>query len=149
MSMLDKATLPAGRKLDALIAERVMGWQTIQYEEWPGSFVPMLWWPEGPSPQGRDLDRLEDGRWAPWGLPAYSTDLAAAMAVWQHLRDSGRWCCLDIGSDYNFCWTLKLTPAPPVPEPEGWKHEPAVIVDGEESLPLAICCVALMAITKD
>ena len=72
--------LPAGPALDALVAERVLGWTRIK--------VP------NPIPPGRGCDalRLPDGSTfvvngghAPRALPAYSTDIAAAWAVVEHL----------------------------------------------------------------
>lgn len=110
--------LQAGRELDALVAEKVLG---------------------------LDVDRIPDSFWCigqdgtAFRIPDYSTDIAAAMMVWQHLRQSGRWCCLTIRSDYDLCWRVELV------HDNSAHDRPTIVLDGEDSLPLAICRAALLA----
>jgi hypothetical protein len=61
----------------ALIAQYFEGWTIKDYEEWPGSFVSLLWDPRRPIPRGRDYNRRSDGTWVPWDLPNYAMDLNA------------------------------------------------------------------------
>lgn len=62
-------TLKAGRELDQLVAERVMGWSRIDSISW-----------SEPAPSGLGYQRLETD------LPCYSTDIAAAWEVVPELR---------------------------------------------------------------
>lgn len=70
--------LPPGRELDAMIAERVMGWTRLQ----PGNDV--LGWVTGPAKT--DLR----------GLPDFSTDIAAAWEVALHIRSESRLFDFDV-----------------------------------------------------
>lgn len=76
-------------ELHARVAEAVCGWKTIQYEEWPGSFVPLLWHDRLGAPRGRDFGRLADGRWVPWSVPHYSTSLDACAEAEAELARRG------------------------------------------------------------
>ena len=67
--------MEAGRELDALVAERVMGWHqeyiiSINNEETPIANTPEFMFP----PDTHDFDDIER-------VPAYSTDIAAAWLV--------------------------------------------------------------------
>lgn len=83
-------------------------------------------------------------------VPNYSTSIAAAWKVWERLRISGKWCCLDIKSDHHYCWTVSLTPSEVDPDQKKrFKikgHKPTIVVDGEDSAPRAICLAALKAV---
>jgi hypothetical protein len=59
--------LPAGRDLDAAVAEHVMGWTRRDYDDTGAIYGP--WW-VGP-----------EGAHGPFSLPPFSTDIAAAWAV--------------------------------------------------------------------
>lgn len=63
-------------------------------------------------------------------------EMTGAMALFEILRRDGRWCCLDIQSNYHYLWNVRLTPAFP--------HDAAVCVY-DEALPVAICRAALLA----
>jgi len=90
----------AGRKMDALVVEEVMGWQ-------PATVHSSLFKP-GASPNYPGY-RLPDGTAKHGGdIPSYSTDIAAAMQVWEKLRESSKWCCLNISSDYNYVYDIFL-----------------------------------------
>ena len=140
--MSDILNMEAGRELDRLVAEKVMGWKLVNYE----TYMPAKteadyadaanndgWMWEGMAGDG------EAWQWKP------STDISAAWQVWEKLRQSGEWCCLDIGSDYDYCYRVTLIPSNFDEKYEG-KHEPTVTIDGEGSAPLAICKAALLAI---
>jgi len=43
-------------------------------------------------------------------------------------RNSGKYCCINIKSDYNYCWRIEIL------EHLSERHEPAYIVDGFEDL---------------
>lgn len=82
-------------------------------------------------------------------VPHYSSEIADAMEVFEHLRQSGKWCCLKISSDYAYVWDVILVQSS---LSKGWQpgvteepaHEPTVVVSSEY-LPLAICLAALKA----
>lgn len=84
------------------------------------------------------------------GVPHYSTDIACAMQVFEKLRGSGEWCCLNIFSDFHYIYYVSLTRFD-LNEDEESPHEPTIKAR-DESLPLAICRAALAALkegTKD
>ena len=67
--MMDTDQVPAGRELDALVAEKVMGWTRIHRLNQVGDFC-------GVPPQGAP----------PYILPCHSTDIAAAWKVVEKLH---------------------------------------------------------------
>lgn len=75
---MDIDKLEAGRELDALVAEKVMGWARRMCPPPEGDGLTWISEPEGPGSLERDwcLDDPTLGE-----LPAYSTDIAAAWAV--------------------------------------------------------------------
>lgn len=125
--------LVAGPELDALVAEKVMGWTRhypIQEEDGGASDF--------------DSDWFEDPKGNPSDVPNYSEDIAAAWAVVEKMRPlnvdltnharAERWCCVffdrDGGSD-GF-----------IPELKGRFQEYTVAA----AAPLAICRAALKAV---
>lgn len=123
-------TMQAGRELDALIAEKVMGWPPKPaHAGWQGDVVPSLadpkWVQAGP-----------DRGWEMVFLPNYSTDIAAAWKVVEKMREtpkpffslawyiSGRWGAAFLGHD------------------DGTDAEMA------DTAPHAICLAALRAVAK-
>jgi len=123
-------TLRAGRELDALVAERVMGLQ----------------------PCSDPIGRCEGAHLTPcqcWGLPdrqgvvaggelaAYSTDLTAAWTVVERLGVTGYTITLDHNLDHPYqveCWT-----------PDGREQKQSIEVHADTA-PLAICLAALKAV---
>ena len=80
---------------------------------------------------------------AGWGnaLP-YSTDMNYAWQVFDKLRDSGKYCCLDLSSDYNYIYDFDLK----LSELEGnLNHKTTVHTNGRDPA-ILICIVALMSI---
>ncbi len=51
-----------------------------------------------------------------------------AFNIIEKWRNSGNFCCIDIKSDYNFCWRIELTRA------GSCRHEPSYVIDGVEDL---------------
>ena len=70
----------AGRELDALVAEKVMGWERIVMKDKPGAVS----WPH--PPKGFDVNH---NRWSI--IPHYSTDIAAAWEVVEKLAPEFEW----------------------------------------------------------
>jgi hypothetical protein len=74
-------TLAAGRELDALVAEKVMGWRDVE--------------PECYTPSGKALcGTAPDPSLSPWRngrayVPRFSEDIGAAWQVVEHLRAPG------------------------------------------------------------
>ncbi len=132
-----KAGLGAGRELDALIAEKVMGWTLIKIT------------PE----QGRELLNMESGYSAAarvhlvtchlegvWGqpdgsitrdLPLYSTDIAAAWEVVGELLKKHWYLRIECHQGRWFVWYDNQNEADDLAE--------------AEAAPLAICLAALKA----
>ena len=146
--MIDISKLQEGKETDALIATHIFGFFQAPWRGEEGH-----WWGKSPGdPEqniyaeallpirlpGSSVDSHD-------GLPRFSSDIAAAMSLFQHLRESGKWCCLKIEADYNFVWDVKLTPAQDDPDDGEYVHEPTIIIGGQGELPLAICKAAILA----
>jgi len=128
--------MKAGRKLDALMAEKVMGWKREQplYEDAPDSYAI---WGEGGNAiiYYGDDDPLEIT-----GLPHYSTRIEDAWLVVEHLSDyhdhdifienwrDGEWCCFTMPM-VSSIW------------PDGGRPGACAA-----TAPLAICLAALEAV---
>jgi hypothetical protein len=129
----------AGRELDALVAEKVMGWEPVNDPDTG------LWW------------RVPKGGYNPSGFqsedapPAYSTDIAAAWQVVEKITRplanirNGEWCLDRLG--YRCCehdedgvhgeWRCSFRAYKG--EDDEWVHVTA------STAPLAICLAALKA----
>ena len=127
--MTTASDLPAGRELDALVAEKVMGWT---FQTFPEGACPEVrhWHRTSPIPEERSPE------WAAsfiGACPRFSTDLAAAWTVVEKLRGCDQWPEIGATGRSWYC------------EFEG---EPGVIVEGfGDTAPLAICRAALEAVT--
>ena len=75
--MMDIDKLEAGRELDALVAEKVMGWREDAYHYWadPGGGDETFW-----VVAGSTEDHPGNRAWCP------STDISAAWGVVEHVR---------------------------------------------------------------
>mgnify|MGYP001243213261 CR=1 FL=1 len=114
------ADIPAGRELDALVHELVMGLPTM----------PMVKWTVVP---GQPLTRTLD----PFGVPAYSTDISAAWLVVEKLQEQG--VRVDILSDWHGHRTCRVAR----------KSEILYdALDWSDTAPLAICRAALRAVRQ-
>ena len=117
----------AGRELDALVAEKVMECQVIWREQNLPFAAPK-------EPHCGCPERIHETPFR--GLSAYSTSIAAAWQVWEHLAQREGWfanvqtCCRP---EHQWC---------------------AIVADGEghlwegqaDTAPLAICLAALKAV---
>ena len=124
--------MKAGRELDALIAEKVMG--LIAYK------VQLV----APPPRVRTIDELQR---VGSPLPHYSTDIAAA---WEVVQKLGRWRGFDfmlVMPDPEQTFHLHTYEA-------GWYEatndgpERRVVGDADTA-PLAICLAALKAVSQE
>ena len=133
------------RALDEMIAERFFGLCLHKNTETLTYFVPVI------SDNQTDLKCLSCGIITSqhhaiqegWGnaLP-YSTDMNHAWQVLNKLRDSGKYCCLDLSSDYNYIYDFDLK----LSELEGnLNHKTTVHTNGRDPAVL-ICIIALMSI---
>lgn len=119
--------MEAGRELDALIAEKVMGWTNVAERRntftRPGALIPSDWrgW-SGDTPNG-EREQL---------IPPYSTDIAAAWQVVE--RFSAKW--IDIVYRPDAGWWVTI-------DGRGHGNAGGAI---EKTLPLAICLAALKAL---
>ena len=137
MTRDEMLAMKAGRELDALVAEKVMGWRSTKgWEDCWATGAGPYYWPG-------------DGR-MPVGHAAFSTDIAPAWKVMEKMVENGY--CPAILSDDNGHWALSL---------DGWQNVP----DGDEpqditttflveaalwadTVPLAICRAALLAVME-
>lgn len=130
--MMDPLTLPAGRDLDAIIAEGIMGWTDCdpakRVEELEtGELVGIG---EGTAP----------GKWFPKFkarqlIPAYSTDIAAAWTVVEYWKAKHHEVCLEHEGCPTELWDFTIY--------KGGVFGPFRAAG--ETAPLAICRAALMA----
>lgn len=146
-----------GRELDALIAERVMGWEWLETVAHDGVtrkaiFPPLSieWvrinfsaqdWTTASDSAERFSDWFECCRRADrqvYGLPAYSTDIAAAMDVFEHLHRKGHMISVNASGEGNGYWCV-IYPL---------KDGPIIETEYCESAAESICRAALAAITE-
>jgi hypothetical protein len=138
---VDIDALPAGQKLNALIAEHIFGWRWypngdgMRFFRSPNVFSYGGYWSE------RDAEPtyMSD-------LPAYSIDIAAAMQVveWLRTREQGEaepdfWRLIDCGKEG---WRVEVL----------WDHHDGEIPSASacaETLPLAICRAILKLVRHD
>ena len=129
--------MEAGRELDALVAEKVMGWVLNRHEfgsELPGGPLKSL----GIAPDGSHI----------MGLPHFSTNISAAWEVVERLDALGYWFqgrtrFDNEGEHDDGCWagfTPHLT--------TGWNGQPDHYTNAP-SMPHAICLAALKAVGID
>jgi len=117
--------MPAGRELDKLIAETVMGWTEVVYHRAPGAML------HGVPPVGtarRELRELVDTLGIKYRVPEYSNDIAAAFEVLKRVIADGGTPQLYFSSGE---WWARL----------GGLNS----AHGTPSAPLAICRAALLA----
>jgi hypothetical protein len=77
----------AGRELDALVAEKVMGWKWQRHEDSKGWWCETFHDPNGLKALVRDEKGTRESHWWPGGemgarsMPSYSTEISAAWEV--------------------------------------------------------------------
>jgi hypothetical protein len=129
-------SLTAGRELDAMVAEKVMGWQREL-----GSFAgTQTWHPEvvslvRPSPSGYRRHPTTGDLTYFGGIPSYSTDISAAWLIVERMRGLGWLMLLDDCDPFGFRCVWQTT-SPDLTD---------VVGDGATA-PLAICRAALAAV---
>ena len=139
----DIDAMAAGPEMDALVAERVMGWRWLPYIE----DIVLLWPPDGfpgavlPSSPIDDLTQLSNWHYLPWQMEEYSTDIAAAWQVWETLPPRKRLSEGEHGSGLDAGIYFEETYGGP-----GSRMEERIGVSAKAETPaLAICRAALKA----
>lgn len=155
--------MAAGRELDALVAEKVMG-LTVVAHDWPCGYDPECGYYEASMFAGfRDGDgswyaergpvhvRAGVDLWPPRPsfhepdrliahvdpVPAYSTDIAAAWAVVEQVEDTGNgWVFSLAHRVIPDCWVARFTPLAVT----------GLVSEEADTVPLAICRAALAAV---
>jgi hypothetical protein len=138
-----------GRELDALVAERVMGWRWL-----PVRFV----WDDEPlvyllPPGGitEDVNSTTSGAWDEnrvWhSMPCYSTDIAAAWEVVEKMQAAGWGWCLEQheNADVPTAWFLRASEIgrnARFSSPEQMEEKRSA----SGAMPHAICIAALKAV---
>lgn len=135
--------MPAGRELDALVAVHALGWTETDYHgqrcfEWPGFDRTVLIHPGTdvalPQQSGLPAVLFDDPAWPP--LPCYSTDIATAWKVVEHLRLSAAKYSPNIVYHHSTgMWHCEYFNATRMREAAA------------DTAPLAICRAALLAAT--
>lgn len=116
------------RKLDALVAEKVMGWVRLERQEqlegktWNGELFTVE---QFRSLYSMDIAWLVNGELSLQSHPYYSTDIAAAWDIMAQMQATHEFSIEQKGS--------------------GWKAHFDADWAGSESAPLAICLAALRA----
>lgn len=78
-------------------------------------------------------------------IPPYSKDDNLALGLLKTFRKRYDFCCINIKSDYHYCWDASLIPGFHYRSLDDDKHEPVVFVTQEEFAPL-ICFMILKGI---
>lgn len=73
--------LAADLELNALVAEKIMGWKWQKYQWWDDSKKDLLWTDSWGLPSGDDFCFLDKKRIVPWDLPNVIIDMTSAMEV--------------------------------------------------------------------
>lgn len=128
--------MEAGRELDALIAEKVMGWE--RGENW---LIPPVGTPMRDNNWAAEWD--EKGR--PHWLPRYSQDIEAAWQVVEKLRKDWEYLFINAGNGWGVeCRTEHVDISPSNDITYQWTESTGNIHG--DTAPLAICLAALKAV---
>jgi hypothetical protein len=126
-------SMEAGRELDALVAEQVMGWkrETYSFNNWRDGKVESMELSGLMGPDGlREVDQF----------PFYSTDIAAAWEVVEKLEEENiaRLELTRLGWDWQKTWRVSFFTT---------AVSEGAIVEGD-IVPLTICRAALLALEE-
>ena len=128
--------MPAGRELDALVAEKVMGWQDARaFFPWPESGVMLDNYAMMPPHGGAIRDIAH--------VPRYSTDIAAAWEVFQKVTDLGY---IPAIAQCTSGWACDFWTEEAADETGRVDYIHKFREYGQASAPLAICRAALKAV---
>jgi hypothetical protein len=74
-------------------------------------------------------------------IPSLTNGDGSALEILDFMRRSGMFCCIDISSDYHYCWNISVTLSELLTE-SVTEHEPVYRYDGSYlSRGLAECLV--------
>jgi len=146
--------MPAGRELDAMIAEELIGWKWYSRKSHDLSFlVPPdaapEWLEKWCNPSHRQAERFEDwDAMQSFGskyhrLPRYSTDIAAAWTVAEAMHEAGYWLRLQSPFEPGSSWRAGFT----VHGCSGFNGRPDHEA-GADTPALAICRAALLTAAR-
>lgn len=133
---MEKLTVRSLYELDAIVAEKVMGWQNVAPVD--NNQVAYLFCDRfnGNPPQASQID-------SPVIVPSYSKSLDAAWEVVDRLRNSPYWCSVAIDADSLSVLSPNLVQI----EIEMWKNgDPTFQYTESATAPIAICLAALKTI---
>lgn len=102
----------AGRELDALVAKEFLEWTHDDSES-----INRYWF---------------DGEGNEVRLEFFSSEDDSAFHLLKLLRQSGDWCCIDVGTDYHYLWSIKITPGYGLDNDPADKHEALLCFEGEK-----------------
>lgn len=133
--------MEAGRELDALVAEKVMGATWTHQERWPGGPADIMKLPDGSGGVLAER-RCTDGRvLLAGGLRPYSTSISDAWEVVEKLAEHGFWLRLTFKTvvhDDDARWEAWFRCVQAGVRGDHVEHEPTA--------PHAICLAALKAV---
>lgn len=131
--------MPAGREMDALVAEKVMGWTDIQWQTFPGeNGEEVKAFARGVSPIG-DLRVI---------VPNYSTDITAAWEAAEKipLKYTEGYVSVTRTAAGNPQYLYDCVACNRIYDSGGWAEpERFSVVGHADTAPLAICRAALKA----
>lgn len=86
----------------------------------------------------------EDNGWLK-EAPGYAQHWDCMEDLFKHLRNTMKYCCIKLSSDYNYVWVATFIRA------DDENHEPCAYANNEESGPKAFAVAALVAegLTRD
>lgn len=119
------------RELDHAVAIHVLGWRLAVPEE------VLAWKPH--------IDVWHTGSRSEPLCEGFSPSesIRDAMSVFDKLRYSGKWCCLNIHVDHGYSYRIDLTPA------NASEHKPISVSGFQHDLRKAICIAALRSVNYD
>lgn len=134
--------MDAGRDLDALVAEKVMGWTKTVSADHTNSPIQVLR-EMGIFYQWTDTT----GKVVGLDIPPYSTDIAAAWQAVDKLRSLGWYLWLEDAQFKDVQYTASFILAEPMTEEYPWRSPPIKqSLNDASTAPHAICCAALRAV---
>jgi len=131
--------MPAGREMDALVAEKVMGWSNVEKTTWSNYRADGT--PFGGGKEWRGTPPNHEAEFNPvlYPIKNYSTDIAAAWMVVEKIRPLF-WSTQVMVWDHSDKYIVSCVY-------RGGHDEPEKAINSEApTAPLAICRAALLAV---